>query len=176
MIELGAGTNPHPRTTTVLSLDAPARPVDIRDDWPVDDESADEVYASHVLEHIENGPPRIHVFNEAWRVLRPGGTFTMRFPVLGYEEQWTVKPYHVFADPTHVSVLWLPHSLTYFTNENPAHADYGIKPWARLRRIENMMGERMIEQQKYSKPPLQGASWWFVRDGWEGVARLEKVA
>jgi predicted SAM-dependent methyltransferase len=41
--------------------------------WPAEDNTVDHILASHVLEHVPAGEPRITIFNEAWRVLKPGG-------------------------------------------------------------------------------------------------------
>ncbi|MDH5233375.1 MAG: class I SAM-dependent methyltransferase [Gemmatimonadota bacterium] len=46
-------------------------PHDVRRAWPVADASVDLIVVTLVLEHVEALPP---VFNEAARVLRPGGT------------------------------------------------------------------------------------------------------
>src|ERR1700748_2843783 len=67
--------------------------------WPWEDSSIDEIYAEDIFEHIgacehcggqycdrckqlNHGNPRhwsgrIHVMNESWRILKPGGILTM---------------------------------------------------------------------------------------------------
>ena len=54
---------------------------------PIESGSVDVVYASHFLEHIPAGQPRLDVFNEARRVLRPGGGFEFLVPLTGWTEQ-----------------------------------------------------------------------------------------
>lgn len=91
--------------------------------WPARDATCEAIHASHVLEHIPAGPDRIAVFNEAWRVLRPGGTFTVIVPMF--------PTWQAIADPTHVS-WWVPESFAYFSGELGGwapQADYGIRPW-----------------------------------------------
>lgn len=88
--------------------------------WPAADGAVDAIFASHVMEHIPAGADRITVMNEAWRVLRPGGTFEIRVPLFGTWE--------AVADPTHVS-WWVPQSFAYFTGELAPDADYGIRRW-----------------------------------------------
>lgn len=91
--------------------------------WPADDGTVEAVRASHVMEHIAAGAPRIWIFNEAHRVLGEGGTFQIIVPLVG--------TWHAIADPTHVS-LWVPESFNYFDGTQAAHADYGIAPWETL--------------------------------------------
>jgi SAM-dependent methyltransferase len=88
--------------------------------WPVDDNTVDKIYSSHMMEHVPAGAERIAVMNEAWRVLRIGGTFEVRVPMF---PRW-----EAIADPTHVS-FWVPQSFLYFTGDLAADADYGIKRW-----------------------------------------------
>ncbi len=87
--------------------------------FPFPDDSVDEVRCSHVLEHIPAGADRIHVFNETWRVLRPGGTWEIIVPVDGWG---------VYADPTHIS-RWCEQSFWYFTGRIVPEADYGLRMW-----------------------------------------------
>lgn len=104
--------------------------------WPVDDSSVDHIRASHVLEHVPAGADRIAIFNEAWRVLRPGGTFEVILPLLITENG--LPSWHSIADPTHVS-YWCRESFHYFTARYgtdgrsysdavfAANADYGLR-------------------------------------------------
>jgi predicted SAM-dependent methyltransferase len=93
--------------------------------WPAGDGSVQAIRASHVMEHIPAGQPRIDVMNEAHRVLRPGGVFEIRVPN-ALSGTW-----HAFADPTHVS-FWCIPSFHYFDGSFAANADYGIKYWNTL--------------------------------------------
>lgn len=88
--------------------------------WPTGDGSVESLRASHVLEHIPSGQPRLDVMNEAWRVLRPGGTFEVIVPLF---PNW-----QAMADPTHVS-YWIEQSFAYFDGRLVAQADYGMKMW-----------------------------------------------
>jgi len=60
--------------------------------WPFDDDSVEEVHASHFLEHLD-GPERIEFFNELWRVMKPGGKATFITPY------WA--SIRAIQDPTH---------------------------------------------------------------------------
>jgi predicted SAM-dependent methyltransferase len=124
--------------------------------WPVPDASVEAVNASHVLEHIPAGRDRIQVFNEANRVLMPGGIFEIRLPVVGYLDETTgqyvmVAGWWAWADPTHVSYWVFPESLLYLV-DGPfkANADYGVRPGFIL-------------------------AAWGVEHGYEGHAILQKV-
>ena len=93
--------------------------------WPAVDGSVDSILASHVMEHIPAGSTRINVMNQAHRVLRPGGVFTIRVP------NCLSGTWHAFADPTHVS-FWCIESFHYLDGVFAANADYGISPWTTL--------------------------------------------
>jgi hypothetical protein len=94
--------------------------------WPVNDQSVNSIRASHVMEHIPAGEPRIAVMNEAHRVLVPSGLFEIRVPN-ALSGTW-----HAFADPTHVS-FWCVESFHYFDGLFlPNATTYGIKRWATL--------------------------------------------
>lgn len=130
-IEIGGGTLVQPGWTNLdcrngegewrrLAQDTP---------WPVADDSVTAIRASHILEHVPAGQERIDIFNEAHRVLAPGGVFEVILPIVftdGRPLQW--QP---LADPTHVS-LWCRESFHYFTHAFAPNADYGILPWTEL--------------------------------------------
>lgn len=117
--------------------------------WPWADSSVDEIYAADIFEHIgdcdhmgqnclhcwprgaadqvnphelRHWSGRIHVMNESWRVLKPGGRLTMICPD-------AAKGAGQWQDPTHVTP-WTPNGLQYFADGSPAHkrfaAAYGI--------------------------------------------------
>lgn len=75
-LEIGPGPEKLGDDWTTVSV-APAPSVDALCEWgidrlPFDDRTFDEVYASHVIEHV----PWTHhepALMEAWRVLKPGG-------------------------------------------------------------------------------------------------------
>ena len=143
------------------------------------DGTVDEVYASHFMEHIHRGQPLIEVMNEAWRVLRPGGTFTMILPLVGFTDAagngQMVAGWQPYADPTHVNLWWFPEALLYFC-DGPfkPHANYGIHVWGALGpEVDEAQASFFIDG--YRTTPAYGpASFWAVRGGWEGVARLVK--
>lgn len=179
LVELGGGLNPHPRADIIIDLHHPKGTVPsdaTNTPWlvygdsglvEIDSGSADEVYSSHFMEHIHRGQPLINVMNEAWRILKPGGTFTMILPLVGYTANngsgTLVSGWMPYADPTHVNFWWFPEALLYFC-EGPfkPHADYGMKTWAAL--------GPYTDNANADTP----GTWWTVKHGWEGTAKLIK--
>jgi SAM-dependent methyltransferase len=134
-LEIGGGTN---RRAGFRNLD-PAHGDEglrclVQDGIPLPDNSVEVVYASHVMEHIAQGQPRIDALNEINRVLIPGGAFEIVVPCIGYTDHaHGGAPVHAgwqgYADPTHVSFWWFPESFWYLTGKFAAHASYGLAPW-----------------------------------------------
>lgn len=90
---------------------------------PFTDGRVDAARASHVLEHIPAGAPRLQIMNEVHRVLAPWGTFQIIVPLF--------PSWQAIADPTHVS-LWVMESFDYFDGSMSANADYGHGMWETL--------------------------------------------
>jgi len=191
LVELGPGTNPHPRTHVGIDRHHPINTV-AQDatvtpwahcpngtPWPIAAESVDEVYASHFMEHVPKGQPLIDVMNEAWRILRSGGTFTMVMPLVGYTAlDGTPMSNHIgwqpWSDPTHVSYWWLPEALMYFCEGTfKPHANYGVRTWAPLGMYLSPEAATALLDIQQREPCLPG-TFWSVRSGWEGVVRLIK--
>lgn len=77
--------------------------------WAFAESSVDEIYASHVLEHIgATSDVFFAVVREMYRVLKPGGLLRVRVP----------HPRHdnFFSDPTHVRAF-TPSSFSMFSKE-----------------------------------------------------------
>lgn len=71
--------------------------------WPFEDNSVDEIYTSHFVEHL-TGPERISFFNEAHRVLKPKSKLSVVAPSWSHDR--------AYGDPTH---CWPPiSSWTFF--------------------------------------------------------------
>jgi SAM-dependent methyltransferase len=58
---------------------------DLEEAWPLDTSSQAQLYASHVLEHLTRWDI---FFQQAWRVLQPGGRLTLRVPYGGHPAAW----------------------------------------------------------------------------------------
>ena len=75
-LDLGAGKNKRQDGKWIGVDIMPFEGVDVvmnlaKDTWPWEDNSVDEVYASHFVEHLE-ADERIHFANELYRVLKTG--------------------------------------------------------------------------------------------------------
>lgn len=84
--------------------------IDLTRPLPFPDSSADEIYASHVLEHI---PEPLKLLLECHRVLKSGGTLIIRVP-------YGIGPRN--PDLQHIRYFW-PHSLDIFFGPTPAGLD-----------------------------------------------------
>ena len=82
---------------------------------PFADDYFDEVYASHILEHIDNILP---LMQELHRVTKSGGKITIRTPYGSTNS--------AFDDPTHIRQMF-PKSFEYFGQPNYHRADYGYR-------------------------------------------------
>lgn len=184
LLDLGCGTTPHPRAEVGLDRYTPflSESLDITSQtWPLGDETFDEVYCSHVMEHVLHGEPTLHVLREVWRVLKPGGTFTVILPLVGWTPQdgaWVgglVPSWQAYADPTHVTSYWMPESFRYWCEGDfHANADYGFPPFAPLGNfMDPTEATERLERERHRPAPSE--SWWTVRKGWEGIARMVKA-
>lgn len=81
---------------------------DLNKPWPFADNMAGVIRAYHVLEHLDDP---IHFFNEAYRVLAPGGFLLIEVP--------SVDGAGAFADPTHKK-YFNTLSFEYYTNKQYA--------------------------------------------------------
>lgn len=95
--------------------------------WPWDDESVDEIYCAHYVEH-QTGRDWIRFMEEAWRILRVEGVMTVIHPNL--------QTGKAFADPTHLDFIpgdrWLYASRQWRQEhglDRPPYpdCDFGIK-------------------------------------------------
>lgn len=82
---------------------------------PFADESVDQIYAIHFLEHIRD---LLGLMNEVHRVLKPGGALHVMVP------NWQFV--NAVADPTHVR-FFHPQTFKYFCSARPA-----LKPFRPL--------------------------------------------
>jgi SAM-dependent methyltransferase len=73
--------------------------------WPWADDSAEEIEARHVLEHLADC---VGFMDECWRVLRPGGRLRVWVPDWRHENAW--------RDPTHKR-CYHPDTFAYFDPE-----------------------------------------------------------
>ena len=97
ILDLGCGwTKQYPENIGVDRFETPAVDIvaDLRNGVPATDQSADTVFAVHILEHLIDFLPLV---DECHRVLRPGGVLHVISP------WWQFV--NAVADPTHVRYL-----------------------------------------------------------------------
>ena len=151
--------------------------------WSWADSSVDEIYAADIFEHVgdcdhfatecdrcdpgharRHWSGRIHVMNEAWRVLKPGGILTMECPD-------AAKGAGHFQDPQHVSP-WTPNALQYYTDGSPAHKRFAEAYGITARFQVHAVTERMYEE--FAGPRNDGSPGYRVRcEVWKFTARME---
>ena len=80
-LDLGCGMNKRQGFLGVdaIDFDGVDCVADLTKPWPWPDSSVEEAHCSHTLEHFF-GLQRVHVMNELWRVLIPGGKCTIIVP------------------------------------------------------------------------------------------------
>lgn len=82
---------------------------------PFEDDTFDEIYASHVLEHVVNILP---LMQELHRVIKPGATMVARVPYGSSDD--------AYENPTHVRMFFL-NSFAYFAQPTFHREDYGYR-------------------------------------------------
>lgn len=121
---LGAGRHERPagyEYHDIIPFDGISRVFDLNKEWLLNDESVTELAANHVIEHLDN---LIHFMDEAWRVLKPGGSLYISTPCAGMDSDLE------FADPTHKR-CYRPHTfINYFTLTRGPDFGYTDKFWS----------------------------------------------
>jgi SAM-dependent methyltransferase len=100
---------PEPGVDMALNLDDTV----IRLPWT--DDSVDEVYGSHVIEHITN---TLRLMGELWRVCKPDARATFLTPYGSSDDAW--------ENPTHVRPMFVG-SWSFFGQPHYWREDYGYR-------------------------------------------------
>jgi SAM-dependent methyltransferase len=123
---LDVGAGPHRQKGFVATDRRPIKGVDIVFDleefpWPLPSNSADQVLASHLVEHI-NPKYQFDFFNEVWRVMKPDGQFLVVVP--------HGSSGGFLQDPTHIC-SWSEATPAYYCPSHPSGLwnIYRCKPW-----------------------------------------------
>lgn len=97
------------------------RQADLAHPWPWEDSTVSELRAHDIAEHISHPTGKRWFWNEAHRVLRPGGVLSLIVPTTDGRGAW--------QDPTHVT-WWTPNDLFYVCDHwaewKRFHRAYGI--------------------------------------------------
>ena len=87
--------------------------------YPVDDNDCLVIVASHIVEHIKPWLT-IPMFDELWRIMKPGGQLAIVTPYAGSPGYW--------ADPTHCNGF-TENTFLYFDHRHQLYGTYSPKPW-----------------------------------------------
>ena len=96
--------------------------------WPFDDNTVDEVYSSHFVEHIPHYIPGhgtdgwYLVFGELWRICKPGAKLHILHPYAKSDRAWW--------DPTHTRAIewmtWNYLSAEFRVEDGPDAIDFEV--------------------------------------------------
>ncbi len=114
-LNLGSGLDVQPG---FVNVDREPHPGVIQADvmaLPFADDSADAIFAFHLIEHL---PDPLGFMAETWRVARPDATCVIRTPHGASDDAW--------EDPTHVRA-YFPGSFGYFGQPAYWKASYGYE-------------------------------------------------
>lgn len=134
-LNVGCGRDTRDDWVNIDVYDAPGVDVvcdlDDHPKLPFDNDTVDEIYASHLIEHLHRPLP---LLEELWRVARPDATAVFRCPYGSSDD--------ADEDPTHVRRMFMG-SWGFFSQPFYWRADYGYRgDWApaiiRLRLYPNL--------------------------------------
>jgi len=173
-LDLACGQTPREGFTGVDLYGEPDVRVDLlRFPWPWEDDSVDELFSSHFVEHIPHWRPwfddvdGLHLFmDECWRILKPGGTLQI------------VHPYgqssRALQDPTHerylVAETWWYYSRAWREMAKLDH--YQIKANFSEPNIANGF---LGDWENRSDPARQEAAAWYWNVVSDLVVTLEAI-
>ena len=130
---------------------------DLDNIWPIKDSSVGLLRANDSLEHLKDS---IHTFNEAYRVLAPGGFFMISVP--------STNGKGAFCDPTHVS-YFNNLSFRYYTNKQFARYIPEFKGKFQVSRIIEW---HPSEWHKQENVPYIDAQLFAVKDGFKPMGEV----
>ncbi len=112
---------------------------DIRRGIPFNNETFDEIYAQHFIEHVPSGDDTIFLINELYRVLKPGGILKFEVPHSSEPEAF---------DPIHVS-YWNERCIQeYFTGIGISRHWSGLSVSFEILKNEKVGIELQVELKK----------------------------
>jgi len=88
-LNLGCGEKFKPDWINVDAYAPNALPLDLREPFPFDDNSAEIIYSEHFFEHLEYPKEATRFLKECWRVLSPDGTLSLVVP----DTEWPLRAY-----------------------------------------------------------------------------------
>ena len=141
MLDIGCGASKSPGW---IGMDKRALPgVDLVHDlevfpYPLPDECAHIILASHILEHIKPWL-QLEVMDELWRIMKPDGQLCIALPYAG-------SPGY-YQDPTHCCP-WNEATPEYYDPDCMLYHVYQPKPWKIIQNDWVMTGNMEIRLMK----------------------------
>ncbi|MCK9518544.1 MAG: methyltransferase domain-containing protein [Dehalococcoidia bacterium] len=134
VIDLGCGARKKPGA---LGLDIARIPgvdvvADVMAPLPFRDNSVDEIYASHLVEHVGD---LMAFMGEVWRVCKPGALVQFRFP-------HATTPFVIWKDPTHRRGVFL-ETFDYFDPNTFAGRAFGYYHPAKFQIVHRRLAYNM---------------------------------
>lgn len=178
-IDLGCGNAKRPGYVGLDYTDAPD--VDhvcdlTKDRYPFDDETVDEVFSSHFLEHIESPD---HVFSELGRIAKDGARFEFWMPYAFSDEALLYGHLHSFTEEqwlhfcvlhrdAHVAMLggrWLLHRIQYVVEQETVDelAAHGVAVEFAIKYFKGVVTEFGVEiefRRDLDVPAVEPARVW----------------
>ena len=130
--------------------------------WPFADNSVDEVWCSHYLEHLPHGTGlqdgMVDFMNEVWRILKPGAV--ARF----------LTPYYAssraFQDPYHTRYI-TESTYLYFTKdwrEMNKLTHYPITTNFTIERIDHAVNQSLVGRAQEAMQAMASMNWNIIDD------------
>jgi ubiquinone/menaquinone biosynthesis C-methylase UbiE len=121
-VEIGGGPIPlqgfvnvdcmkHPNVHHTLDLN--------KDKLPFDDNSVDEIYSSHCLEHLDPCKGFVHCIEEMYRVSKPDAVWNIKVPY--------AHSHHSMANPFHTNNIFNEYTFHYFSAEPKWQDSTGVR-------------------------------------------------
>ena len=111
-LDIGGGSIPKPGYINIDCIDHPMvhYKVDLNSGiFPFEDNSVDEIYSNHCLEHINPGYNGfLHCIEELWRISKPNAPWYIRVP---YHNS-----HHTYANPFHTNNIFNEYTFYYFSD------------------------------------------------------------
>jgi glycosyltransferase involved in cell wall biosynthesis len=128
--------------------------IDLGQRWPLEDDSVGVIRAEDVLQQLVDP---VHVMNEAYRVLAPGGFFLIRVP--------STDGRGAFQNPLNVS-FWNEHSFWYYTRSSHSRQLPGYSGRFQVARLRTFFPDEFSEQ---SAIPYVEAHLIALKPGYEAM-------
>lgn len=165
-LDVGCGKNKKQGFTGVdqYAMDGVDLVHDMRQAWPWEDNSVEEVHCSHFLEHL-TGKERVHFMNELYRVLKPGAKCTLVTP------HWASN--RAYGDFTHA---WPPVAEMFFyylskdwRKEQAPHTDFAFNPDGYSCDFEATWGYSLHGQLMTRNPEYQQFALQFYKEAAQDI-------